>query len=511
MWIPLTRGEMRSTAGQWARVLALALLALSVSWFMYRQIASRWWKYQPEPALSAEDREMRTFFLSDAADARRFDALSDYFIRGFLRHANKGYARVFYAGPASGSGFRVDGLMGFARTAPLLAARAYAGRGDNMIDPRSGVTVSVVEILRQGILNGVSPGSPGYWGAINDNDQRILEAADVARVLWLTREALWNRLGSADRERIASWLRQATVAATPRSNWMLSPILIDLVLANLSSPAAAPQLLERARRQFDEYRRLYRDSGWFFDPPTGIDYYNTWAITYELLWMHLISPEFEPEFVRGAILASGALTEHLISPSGIPIMGRSICYRTAVPVPVIAASFLDSERSGQARHALDLVWRYFIANGSLRDGALTQGYFESDPRILENYMGPGACHWGLRSLVLALMLPPDGRFWTDAPAPLPVESADFVLALPRLGWNITGRQSSGEIVIEIPHNAPGAVALAPYTWADRTIEILLRRPHRPRNHEAQYDAREYSSVRPFVLDNGASSAIEVRR
>jgi hypothetical protein len=496
--------------GRWVRALALALLALTVSWLLYRQIVSRWWNYQPEPPLSAEDREIRTFFLSDAADGQRFDALSDYFTKGFLRHATYGYARVFYAGAASVAGFRLDGLMGFARTAPLLAARAYAGRGDNVIDPRSGIAVSVVEILKQGILNGVSPGSPGYWGAIRDDDQRILEAADVARVLWLTREALWNRLGSADRERIASWLRQAAVAATPRTNWMLSPILIDLVLAKLGSPDAPPELLERARRQFDEYRRFYREDGWFFDPPNGIDYYNAWAITYELLWMHLISPEFEPEFVRGAILASGTLTAHLISPSGIPIMGRSVCYRTAVPVPVIAASFLDPERSGQARRALDLVWRYFIANGSLRDGALTQGYFESDPRILENYMGPGVCHWGLRSLVLALMLPPDGRFWTDAPAPLPVESEDFVLALPRLGWKITGRHSSGEIVIEIPHNAPGAVVLEPYTWADRTIEILLRKPHRPHNHEAKYEAREYSSARPFVLEDGASMSTHRR-
>jgi hypothetical protein len=220
--------------------------------------------------------------------------------------------------------------------------------------------------------------------------------------------------------------------------------------------------------------------------------------------MHLIAPDFEPEFVRAAILASGDLTAHLISPSGIPIMGRSICYRTAVPVPIIAASLLDPGRSGEARHALDLVWRYFIANGSLRDGALTQGYFESDPRFLENYIGPGTCHWGLRSLVLASMLPPNGRFWTDAPAPLPVESGNFVLELPRLGWKITGQHSSGEIVIEIPRNEPGAVVVEPYTWANRAVEILSRKPHRPSNHEAKYGAREYSSARPFVLESLAS-------
>jgi hypothetical protein len=34
---------------------------------------------------------------------------------------------------------------------------------------------------------------------------------------------------------------------------------------------------------------------------------------------------------------------------------------------------------------MDVVWRYFVAHGCLRNGTLTQGYFEPDPRFVDRY------------------------------------------------------------------------------------------------------------------------------
>jgi hypothetical protein len=51
-----------------------------------------------------------------------------------------------------------------------------------------------------------------------------------------------------------------------------------------------------------------------------------------------VDPAFEPDFIVTALRQSAELTQHLISPQGIPIMGRSICYRTAVAVPLLAAN-----------------------------------------------------------------------------------------------------------------------------------------------------------------------------
>ena len=121
-------------------------------------------------------------------------------------------------------------------------------------------------------------------------------------------------------------------------------------------------------------------------------------------------------------------------------MGRSICYRTAVPVPLLAANLMGTEQfsSGRAVRGLDVVWRYFVAHGSLRGGALTQGYFRNGSRPAKS------------------------------PSPSPKNPVDVVEA-------------------------------EPYSWIRRTQDTFSRRPHRPSNHEIKYESRHYSSATPFPL------------
>src|SRR5262249_20964993 len=138
---------------------------------------------------------------------------------------------------------------------------------------------------------------------------------------------------------------------------------------------------------------------------------------------------------------------------------------------------------------------------SLRDGALTQGYFQADLRLLDVYSGTGSCHWGLRSLVLAFMHPKGDLFWSAAPEPLPVEQSDYRLELTGLGWIVDGRRDSGEITITIPRNPDDVSAIEEYSWSSRVREVFLRSPQRPRNHEVKYDSRHYSSASPFPLKN----------
>jgi hypothetical protein len=99
----------------------------------------------------------------------------------------------------------------------------------------------------------------------------------------------------------------------------------------------------------------------------------------------------------------------------------------AVPAPLIFASTFDpaSIAPAQARRALDLTWDFFLEHGALREGRVTQGYCGDDPKILDNYSGPASCLWSLRSLIVALHLPPEADFWTQDAAPLPVEQGDF--------------------------------------------------------------------------------------
>jgi hypothetical protein len=491
---------------RWAGVLlAAALLGVApYAAIKIRNMYERGWHLYRDPAAPGPaEAQLQQRFLSDDPAEQRFDALFAYFAHGFLKHATPGFERVQYPGTGSLDGYRLNGLEGFARTAPLLAAWVHSGRSRTLVSPRSAREIDIVDVLKRGLLTGTDPDREEYWGQIKSKRQHVVEAADVARILWLTRSSLWPTLTAAERTQISNWLSGAARADTPNNNWILFPIVVNLVLAQLEGDSAASrERLAYAHREFDRYKGFYLESGWFFDPPDGVDFYNTWSITYELFCIHTIDAAFDLAFITNAIRQSADLTGHLISPHGVPIMGRSSCYRTAVPAPLVAASLLDADAAttGEAARALDVVWRYFIANGGVRDGALTQGYFDADPRFLDRYSGTGSCQWGVRSLLLAFMHPSGTNFWTGTPAPLPVERADFKRRYPKLGWTVEGHQTSGEIIIEIASNPLQQEPTKPYTWVNRTIETLFGRPFRPSNHDVKYKRRRYSSAQPFTLE-----------
>lgn len=482
-------------------VVALAVL-LTCAGVAYREVHRGWGQYFDCPAPGVAEMRLQTLFLGEAPAEQRYEAIFLYFAHGFLSHLSPGLSRVQYCGAGSINGFAIDGLEGFARTAPLLAAWLHSGRAKIVADPVDGRPIDLVNVLKRGILSGVDRRSRAYWGDIRDNEQRIIEAADVARTLWLTKAMIWDELGEGEKQMVSDWLLQASRATTPPDNWMLFPVVVDLVLAKLGADSLDRNLLERAHAQFAAYRKLYLESGWFTDPPNGVDYYNTWGITYDLFWLAQIDPTFETNFITKAIKDSSILTEHLISPRGIPILGRSVCYRTAVPVPVLAAHLLDDRadaEAGRALRALDTVWRHFIAHDGVRDGALTQGYEGPDLRFLDRYLGAGSCQWGVRSLVLAFMHAAGDRFWMDRPVRLPVEESDFQLEYPKLGWRVVGRVTNGEITIEVLRNTSVINQPVAYTWVDRILEMVLRRPVRPSNHELKYESRIYTSAEPFPL------------
>ncbi|WP_181703801.1 DUF2264 domain-containing protein [Chthonobacter albigriseus] len=488
---------------RWIAALSVLVLAGVLSAAIVRRDAVDGWssyRAMSERPTAADRAAAAAFLDGRAAPAARFEALFGYFLAGFVANASADFARVDYTGLPSDRGFRVSGLEGFARTAPLLGAWIHSGRPAVIPDPASGEPVDLVAVLRQGILAGTDPDGPSYWGDVRGDDQRIVESADIARLLWLTRPVLWDRLGEAEQAQVAAWLLQAVRAEiTFRNNWDLFQVVVATFLDTVGR---IPQVERNGYRTFIAN---LRESGWFTDGPTGeVDFYNAWGISYDLFWIHQMKPDFDPAFLVPALVESGRLTAHLVSPRGIPILGRSACYRTAVPSPVLAASMLDPAAipPGLARRALDATWTYFVERDVLRDGSLTMGYLETDLRLVDRYTGPGSCHWGLRSLTLAIMQPPVDPFWTAPAVPLPVERADFRLDLPKLGWVVSGSQETGEIRIEIPANTLPAAGLEDQSLSMKLWETLRQRPARPPNDAARYGLNRYSSADPYGSASG---------
>jgi hypothetical protein len=480
--------------------LGIAGLALFYAALLHHYSAPGWGRFvraSTEEGV-AEFAAKRDFLSHSAADEPRYDVLFRYFLAGALRFTDDPGSRIHYPGAASASGYASNGLEGFDRTASLLAAWVASGRDPLIIDPASGKPVDLVAYLRRGILAGTDPKSAGYWGRIRDWDQRIVETADVARIIWMTRAQIWQQLNPSQQAQVAAWLRQVDGRKTPENIWLLFPVTVDVVLHALTGDGTDPA----GNPNYQRFKQNYLGHGWFADPPKGADFYNAWGVSYELFWITLIDPQFDHDFIRSSLMQSADLTAHLIATDGLPMMGRSICYRTAVPVPLLAANLLDERQvdPGLARHALDVVWRHFVAHGVLQDGALTQGYYRADLRFVDFYSGPGSCHWGLRSLVLAFLHAPGSDFWQAREQPLPVEVSDYRLVYDKLGWIVSGRREDGRVTIEIPSNIGNAPRTQPYGRWRGWLEQLLRRPFRPVNEDVEYNRPMYSSATPLVAD-----------
>jgi len=458
-----------------------------------------WRTKNPQSDLfDAYDGRAAAAFCDERRDAiARYESLFGYFLAGFLEFRSAAGERVHYPGFKGMRGHRIEGLEGFARTATLFASWLASGRHAVVPDPRYDETsIDLVQLIRDGLLAGTDVEAATYWGDITDVDQRSVEAADVALVLWLTRDLIWSRLTRQQRDQIAAWLHPIEHREVSSNNWLLFRVLVVEVLLSLGEQASSLA----SRQAYRQFKQLYRGAGWFDDPPTGVDFYNTWAITYSLFWIDQINPGLDRQFIREALRSSATLTLHLISPEGIPIMGRSICYRMAVPCPVLIQSRLepDSLAPGLARRALDLVWRHFVSRGGLVQGTVTQGYYRSDRRFLDRYSGPGSCQWSLRSLVLAFAHAENDPFWTASSEPLPIEWCDYKLDIPELGWIVEGRHQTAEVTVTIPANAEGTDLVEEHGRWRRIVEFVFRKPHQPHNTVAKYRRRTYSSLQPLT-------------
>lgn len=454
-------------------------------------------RVSPDPAFDTLDPWIRNTFLDTTQPVTgRYADVFRYLIAGFLAYKSDGAARAHYPGFGSSHGRSIDGLEGFSRIAPLIAAW-LAGDRPQVVQVPSFGDIDLLALLSSALEEGTNPASAAYWGDIGMLDQRVVEAADIALTIWLTRDILWNTLDRDVRSRLASWLAQADgKAVTARfTNWRIFPMMVNRTLNSLGVPVSS----DAFDTDWAAIRSSYAGEGWFHDAEDGrFDYYNAWSFHYGLYWLTQIDESLEVDFVDRARSEFASFYRYLVTPQGFPILGRSVCYRTAMPAPLIISSIRDTGviSPGEARRALDVTWRYFIGRGALAGGVLTQGYCGTDLRILDNYEGPASCLWGARSLVVAFSQPDHAPLWTAEEAPLPVERGDFSIVNTTLDWQVDGNRDAASVTIRHLGRS-GNPPMKPYTLKHKIASMLLHRPFGPGNRSAKYDGAAYSSANPF--------------
>ena len=449
----------------------------------------------------------RAFLDPTLPEQERYVALFRYLVAGLHYHADREYAYAYYPGALSNQTAQLNALEGVCRILPMIGAWISAG-WPAFIQGCDGQPIDLLALVKSALLAGTDPRSKRFWGHIGNRDQRIVEAADVALTVWLLRHHLWPHLNSGEKERICCWLAETKGKAVHDNNWHLFPVLCDCVLAALGHDAVSAS----AARHYARFKSFYVGNGWFSDGPGGrFDYYNAWGMHYPLYWISQIAPEFDADFIAQSLSDFVACYKYFFSTNGIPIFGRSICYRMAAPAPLVAAAArgLAGITPGLARRALNCVWAYFVAHGALRHGRITQGYWHDDLRLLDNYSGPGSSLWSTRSLTVAFHLPPDADFWTVPPQPLPIEEDNYVVPIPALGWEVRGFRASGEVSIIMNDKREEKLGIsyscsrARRCLTDR-VGLPIRKPSRLR----PYGRAAYSSLHPFWL--GSAPAQEGR-
>jgi hypothetical protein len=427
-----------------------------------------------------------------------YETLFRYLLEGFLAYRSPSGAYAFYPGEPSLNGRRIDGLEGYARFFPLVAAWVASGRSDTI--ELNGKTLSLIGVFKQGLIDGTNPNGPEYWGDIQDHDQRVVEAADIALALWICRDRLWVNLSTEEKEQVSRWLKRSLTVTASEGTWSTLPMVVHRALKALGVDVS----------RYDErvatlHMRLkgehYRGEGWFFDPPNGFDFFNSWGIHYALFWLDQMDAGFDPAFVRQSQAQFSSFFVHLFGPKGPPMMGRGICYRMAAPAALLTASAVapDAVSKGTAMRALDTTWGFFLSHGALRNGTVTQGLCGADLSVIDNFSGAATCLWAVRGLTLAFYLDKQFAVLDSLRERLPVEKGDFEVSNSVSQWKVTGRGQTGDIVLTIVGNPEGAAPpVVPHGLIAKAKEALYQKPFRPNNQLALQGRRFYSTSDQIV-------------
>jgi hypothetical protein len=360
-------------------------------------------------------------------------------------------ARVLYPDDRRGLPDSVDAIESFARIASAWGAWLRNPANPAIIKFQDH-EVNLETLLRQAFLDGTNLSNLyTYWGDIGHLDQRIVESADIAVAIWMSRERVFNKMTSAEQAQIIAWLAQVDGKGTYTDNWILFTAMAQAVRHHLGFPSPEDDLDNRLM-QIGEF---YRGDGWYVDGPTDeFELYNAWMFGWHYLLWAWIDGDRRPDhrelvLERGRSFIDGFL--HFFGANGsYPAWGRSIVYRFAALAPFAVGHFLKiaPDDPGLLRRVSSGCIRYFYDRGLFdTDGHFVrQGYHGDFPPAGEAYISPGSPYWCCHGL-FALTFDRDDPFWTATETPLPVERDDYELVLPAPGFVVSGQKNTGQVLL----------------------------------------------------------------
>ena len=268
---------------------------------------------------------------------------------------------------------------------------------------------------KQGIINGVNPEHPEYWGEVEDYDQRLVEMAVFGMGMALAPERFFFELPEAAQKNLHAWLNQINFHDMPKNNWTFFRVLVNMGFMVCSLPYDRP----RMEKDFAMIEEHYEGDGWYFDYFNQREYYTMWAFHfYGLVYAKVMGerdPERSAEYIRrGKLMAPDFACWFDASCEALPY-GRSLTYRFAQSCFWSALALADAKPEGMAwgeiKHLLLSNIRAWMQLPIFdRGGVLTVGYGYPNLCISEGYNAPGSPYWAMKVFAV-LALPEEHPFW----------------------------------------------------------------------------------------------------
>ena len=393
--------------------------------------------------------------------------LTSGFVRSIPADGSPAWPRLPGPGmPGHPAGDRTSGMEGFTRMSTAWAAVVAGGTATLVHDGRS---VDVLDLLVRGLTDGTDPAGPWYWGDIQDMEQPIVEAAEVAFAVWLARERLVPALGPEGLEQVLAWLGQVHGKRVYDDNWVLFPVAVACLERALGR-RIDDRLIDEG---IDTMLRWDVGDGWYSDGDGhAFDRYTGWAVHWHLLHWAAVDGDRRPE-VRDRVIASAAtflrdLPAWAAEDGAVPLMGRSLGYKfaTAGLAGLAAIQGVSPIDPGLARGIIDRNIRYHLDHDGIDPATdwLRVGIWGERPTVLERYMRAGASAWAVHAL-LPLALPSDHPFWSAPDPGLPGSRARPVepavdLVLRGSGYLVSRRPVTGGVwvasaLMDHPDDIPG--------------------------------------------------------
>lgn len=330
---------------------------------------------------------------------------ADILLAGVARHSKPPYSYVSLQGRPGSFGLASDALEGFARTFLLLGFRVHSSAGAN----------EHIDRYREGLVAGVTPGTPNAWPEISSRHQTMVEAAAIAIALSCSKKQIWNNLSNRERSLVTAWLLGINNKDSWPNNQILFPGVVNAFLASVDAPHETIEI-EHALQRIEP---MYAGNGWYTDGGhSNFDYYSAWTFhIYPGLIASMIEDNDRVALYRSRLNEFLNTYKSFFAPNGAPVyFGRSLICRTATIAPFFMAGVLGATGMnwGELRTHVNRTFDFFARSEILAagDDTVVAGWIRPSLLTTQAYSGPSSAYW-LSKGFIGLLLPEAHPIWTQ--------------------------------------------------------------------------------------------------